>query len=508
MADEPDFAGIVDRFAAKYCYECHGGKKPKGDFDFKSLSQDLSHPANVVRWQDLLDLVRGNDMPPASRPRPSKEDLEEFTAAVDAALRREAEKASKNDRIELRRLSQTAMDNAVSDLLGVHQRLSLDLPTDTVVGGFDNLAQTTGLSMELLAALQQNSRRIAKEAIVDGPDPRATRVFGLPEIHRGGSVLRQDEVIVLSSNRNRGDCVDPTGFVAPATGLYRISVTAYQRNNQADLISAGKTWDYGKDKFGVRVAAAARKVLPPERPRQVAVMALTPQERSEKPPGSNTGGRRVGLIQVDASMGTHSTECLLNEGDSIFIHAVDTARIQRPSLGKVDGREMIVGEALYLKEIGIDGPLIDHWPPLAKEALVENLPVNSLELNGETYTGLRALLMRAFRRPVSDKLLARYESLYQDSREAGASPIDAWRIVVEGVLCSPHFLYNQPQPDENDSDSWAMASRLSFFLWNSIPDDTLLGLAATGELKDPAVIEAQVRRMLSDPRAERFAVDF
>ncbi|NJN05619.1 MAG: DUF1595 domain-containing protein, partial [Rhodobacteraceae bacterium] len=313
---------------------------------------------------------------------------------------------------------------------------------------------TMGQSTEFLAALQANARRLAREVIVAGPDSRAKRTYDASKIRSGGSAVKQDGMVVITSSRNRSDCVDPVGFIAPATGLYRISLTGYEYDNQPELRAAGKTWSFGNDKFGQRVANAVRNLPPPERPRLAGVMALSPQERAEKQSGSNTGGRRVGVIHVDAKLGTHSVECLLNAGDSIFIHGMTTARIQRSSTAVIDGRKIVVGEGLYIKQIGIDGPLVAAWPPLVQQSLVVKAPVGSLTLKGETLTGLRALLTRAFRRPVSDIELARYDALFQSSKAAGIPAQDAWRNVIEAVLCSPHFLYNQPLVEPEKNSPW------------------------------------------------------
>ncbi|NJN05616.1 MAG: hypothetical protein HC814_03425 [Rhodobacteraceae bacterium] len=103
-AAETDIAKTVESFASQYCYDCHDNDTQKGDFNFAALSRDLSNPKTAIQWQDLLDLVRGNEMPPKKKARPAAADLEKFTATVEAALRHEAEKATDNDRIAIRRL--------------------------------------------------------------------------------------------------------------------------------------------------------------------------------------------------------------------------------------------------------------------------------------------------------------------------------------------------------------------------------------------------------------------
>lgn len=501
-AQADGFADQVDPFVNKHCIACHDGREEKGDFRIDQLSRDLSDPANAIAWQDAVDLVKLGEMPPPEQPTPTESELNAFVSAVDEAIKREALKGAAT-RTEIRRLSLTAMENTAKDLLGTRLSLCEDLPADPEVAGFDNMAEALGQSDEFMETLQINARRLARDVISYRSDPRARHVFNMSKITKGADVEQRKNEYVLYSSRSRSNAVWPEKFSAPRTGVYRIGLKAFQTDNRYAIEAAGKTLKNPK-KLG--------PIMPEQRTRFAAIMAVPADKMRESMKTESAGGTEVGLVEIGKKMGMSEIEVVLEKGQNFFVYAIDTYRTQDLPTATVDGKKMTVGELLHLKEIRVQGPLMDSWPTRVQQALLPektNVPVSQrldvLKLSKKRLNGPYAFLTRAFRRPISKGTLGRYKLMYEIGVKAGLTRESAMQNVVESVLCSPRFLYNF---DTGEDDAWAIASRLSYFLWNTMPDDELLALADSGDLLKPEVIAAQVQRMLDDPRVDQFVTDF
>ncbi len=492
------FEKTVNRFTSKHCVACHDAREEKGDFRIDTLSRDLSDPSITVIWQDVVDLVTLGEMPPEEMPRPEKAELLEFVSAVQSAIRHNAQHATKQDSLELRRLSHTALDNTAGDLLGSKLKISDGLPADPELAGFDNMSATMGQSSEFMAVLQRNARRLAEATIVEGPDPRVDETLTADDIQPGARVERVGEHWVLWGSKNRSNTVWPRDFAAPRTGVYRISLEAYQTDNRYALDERGANYD-DVTSWQNQNGVSTRKVdpsLPKERSRQVAIMALAAP--IENALGESTGGRRVATIEIADELSIHELECELEAGESFFVYAVDCPRLQRPPMAMIDGEEGLLGEQFHLRSLRIEGPLVASWPPPPQQSLLVGSQLSQ--------SGLRHLLTRAFRGEVSEETVALYQKIFASTIAQGLSATAAARVVVESVLCSPRFLYHRTP--QSAGDGYVLASRLSYFLWNTMPDDELLGLAASGELLRRDVLAAQVKRMIADEKSEGFVVDF
>lgn len=495
-AADDEFSVTVDRFTQKHCAECHDAREGEGDFRVDLLPRSLGSAKDVVDWQMALDLVKAGEMPPEESDRPTADEVREFTEAVENEVRKFAQSSSDTDVPEFRRLSRTELDNTVRDLLGTRLKLSRNLPADPVVGGFDSMAATMGQSTEHIRVLQRNARAIASDVVIDGDNPNADRHYPRRRLRHGYSVKRQRDELVLWSSRNRTYVAWPDGFVAQRTGVYRVSITAYQVNNIYELRRQGKTIE-AKDDI---VKNALRRPLPEDRLRQVAISAMQAPVNGND--AATVGGRQVGITEVGTTMSTVSIDCELVAGEGIFVNPVDCPRLVSRPIADVDSERMYVGEMLHLKEVRVEGPLVE-WPSRVTSIL--------LDQQGELSTkGLGKFLSRAFRQPVGDDVVTLYESLFRSVTQSGGSVNDALRQVVEAVLCSPRFLYVRSGiggVDEADQ-AWTLASRLSYFLWNTLPDDELRALAATGDLLREDVLRGQVARMIADPRSDGFVIDF
>ncbi len=493
-----DFELTVDAFVDQHCIKCHDARKEKGDFRIDELSRDLTDPANAIAWQDALDLVAIGEMPPEGQRQPSAGELKSFVKAVEGEIRRCAELATGDELVHLRRLSRSAMDNTVADLLGTRLRLSTGLPQDSEVAGFDNMAETLTQSGEFMRVYQQNARKIAQDVIDNGPDPRVSITQTADQLERGKAVETDGDTLVLWCSKNRGHVVWPSGFSATRPGVYRVTLEMAQSINTVQLENQVTSW--GK-KNTMRRDQSKRRVpsrpLPPGRRRHVSLLAAT--YPLESVGGAAVGGRQLAQVEVGQEMSVLDVEVELEAGETFFVHASDCSRGVRSPWGQVAGETKLVGELLRVKQIQVQGPLVKAWPN----------PITSLLIDQDqnlTRSGLQQLLRRGFRRPVSPETLALYGRMYSFMQSEGMSAIESTQQLVESMLCSPRFMYESPFAAADDAH--ALASRLSYFLWNSMPDDELTSLASTGELLDKPVLREQVRRMLANPKSERFVIDF
>ncbi|MBC9889578.1 MAG: DUF1592 domain-containing protein [Opitutae bacterium] len=495
-----EFDALITPFIREHCAKCHGEKKQKGDLRLDTLSRDFTHAENAVIWQNVSEILTLGDMPPEEEPRPPTDALLRVLKAIETELRAAAEAQGSKGRIAIRRLSHSALDNTVKELLGINLRMSEHLPADPELEGFDNLAATLDANPELVLKLQNNARKLARHALVSGADIRQERVYTMGEIGHGYNVEERDGFVVTSSSRDRKHVMWPKGFVVPQDGIYVIKVTAFAEDLRTVLEERGIEYTYLDESYEQSLKSRERR--PNDALRLVAIVAIQASEARHMDAAS-VPGRRVGFFYVGNQVESDAVEVRLNKGENVMIHYASGAVLNRSPIAQVGGEEMLVADLLHVKEIGVDGPVLESWPSNAQQKLLgKSKGATPAEISSQ----IEDFLLRAFRRPVPDTTVEKFVRLYRTGLKRGLSEVESMRNVVEGVLCSPRFLFNHDAGDGRDV--WALASRLSYFLWNSMPDDQLLGLAESGQLLQPNVIRKEVTRMLAHKKSKWFVRDF
>ncbi|MDA0345778.1 MAG: DUF1592 domain-containing protein [Verrucomicrobia bacterium] len=494
FADE-EFHALITPFIKEHCVQCHGEKKQKGDIRLDTLSTDFTHASNAISWQDVSDMLVIGDMPPEDEPRPPADLLTQVINAIDKELRSAAEQQSGGGRISIRRLSHSALDNTVEDLLGINLQLSEHLPADPELDGFENMAITLEANPEMVLKLQNNAQKIAKLAIVEGEDIRDERRYQIGTIGHGNNVEERDGLVITSSSRDRKHVMWPQGFVAPQDGSYRIQVSALAEDYRTVLEAKGIDYEYVDESYAKNMKTRERR--PNGEPRLVSIIAIQASEARHMDAAS-VPGRRVGYFYTSDQLQTNEVDVRLKEGENIMVHYASAAILNQSPTAVVEGEEMLVADLLRVKEIKVIGPHIESWPPTVHQQLLGQKKAAEKRIE--------EFLFRAFRRPVPESTVHNFIQLYQVGLNQGLSEEASMRNVVEGVLCSPRFLFNHDKGD--GKDAWALASRLSYFLWNSMPDEELLRLAENEQLLNPKVVRKQVIRMLKDTKAKRFVLDF
>lgn len=461
---DPVYNEQVRPLLTKYCFECHGEKTAKNGLRLDTLSADFLSASAPVVWKDVLSRVvdrSESQMPPEGKSRPSELEIQQLrdwieskfaaTVAADAAAQKS------EGRAQLRRLNRVEYDNTLRDLLGIDIDLKPLLPEDDAVAGFDNVGSGLQITRIHQERYLEAAETALNAAIVLGPRPQSTTRKLTFRVDKGAYppriALENDAVIFFTSA-----VAELQQSRVPMAGRYRIRISAEPYRNEG-------------------------------RPLVVFVNCGNPNHPDER--YCAVAGDKPTVLEFTAQMGAGNTVRLAPFGfGQIYIR--DLAAYQGPGL-RVDWIE-------------VEGPLTDDWPPTSYQRLFGNLdPKKAVIADAEQV--LRAFIPRAFRRPVSEQTLEKYVAfLNAKVTNERCTVEDALRQSLTAVLCSPEFLLLHEPP--GPLDDHALASRLSYFLWRSMPDQTLLDLASAKTLRSPNELHRQVERMLHDPRASALAENF
>jgi hypothetical protein len=454
---DPAYVQRVRPILQKYCFDCHGEKTAKSNLRLDRLAPDFGKAQSAETWKEVMGRVgNGTDtaMPPRAKPQPSADEarvLREWIGAKLAAVAAaDASSQRSEGRAQLRRLNRVEYNNTLRDLLGINVDLKPLLPEDDVVAGFDNV----GTGLQITRIHQERYLEAAEAAlnaaIATGPRPRsATRKLRFrkdKDSYPPRRALENDTVVFFLSAE-----AELQQSRVPTLGDYRIRISAYPYRNQG-------------------------------RPLVVHVDCGNPNHPDER--YCTVAGDKPTILEFVAHMAAGNTVRLAPQGFGVF-YIKDLAAYEGPGLA-VDWVE-------------IEGPLTDTWPPESHRRLLGNLDLKKATLP-EAEQVLRSFIPRAFRRPVAEEKVQRYVDFLRGRVAKDNATVDeALRQALIAVLCAPDFLmlYETPGP----LDEFAVASRLSYFLWRSMPDQQLLELAAQKKLRSPEELRRQVDRLLHDPQA-------
>lgn len=467
----------------RHCEKCHSGMEAQGDFAIASLTDDFNDKQNREQWLRVLEQLKQGNMPPKDEPRPQVVDVQSIidwisTQAGKAELaRRETE-----GRVVMRRLNRAEYANTVRDLLGVEVDLADLLPLDTSTNGFDNNAELLHTSSFLMRNYLDAADRVLDEAIANEPEPWIQRKrFDIREektVKAKGSVYRHtdDGVAIFATWESANIRVTMWNFRSHVRGKYRFRISGYGFQSEGKPIT-------------FRVTAGTLKEVTEERLIDYfAVPADTPT-----------------VVEFTEQLEPENRIRILAEGLPALPPAVEKI-----------GADKYTGPGLVIQWVDVEGPILESWPPPSHKAIFgdlkltrlspERFEVVSQQPMADAERILREFARRAFRRPVSDEDVKPFLARVKSKLDENYSFEQAMRVGLKGILVSPDFLFLREQaPKLND---FALASRLSYFLWSSMPDEELFRLAAENKLHDPNVLGEQVERMLRDPKSKAFNANF
>jgi hypothetical protein len=430
-----------------YCTDCHNGIDLAG-----SLRLDDKDPAAVgpeaETWERVVRKLRTGMMPPAGEPRPARASLESLAAGLETRLDAAAAAGPVAGPSRLRRLNRTEYGNAIRDLLHLDVDVATLLPLDDSSEGFDNIATALVVSPSLVEAYVSAAMKISRRAIGDRTAPRTQVIYPLPE------TLEQDRHLEGLPLGTRGGMRFVHLFPLDAEYEFRLG-RGFARGGRVDLTIDGRPVDVGNGP-GFRVPVAA---------------------------GPHT--LTVALVDTRRDAGV----------DDIYSAPPSTAGI---------------------RSVEIDGPFdatgVGDTP--SRRRVLSCEPASQAEEVGCASEILSTLARRAFRRPLAASELPPLLAFFEAGRETGDFEAGIQHALAR-ILVDPRFIYRleRDAPDAEAGeiraiDDYELATRLSFFLWSSIPDDELLAVAATGGLDEPATLEREVARMLADPKSGALVENF
>ncbi len=473
----------------RYCFACHNARTRTAGLalDTFDMARAGDHPEV---WEAVVRKLRTGAMPPAGRPRPDRATYDAVVAWLETALDRAAEARPDPGRPTLHRLNRAEYRNAVRDLLAVEIDVGL-LPADNAAYGFDNNADALTLSSALTERYLGAAARIAELAL---GRPRGTPA---------------PETILIPTDRDQGvRWSDELPFGSRGDGAFRYHFPAdgeylFQMRPKESGVAGGF--------LGVT-----------DEPHQLDVSIDGQRVWSgvvQRPEGLRGDERNRRILEgmrfhAPVAAGPHQVQFYFAAKTSAYVEDLFDPDLRRDPYRAASGEPVV-------SSVTITGPLPETATPgdspsrskllVCTPALV---PAEEEEAKACARTIITTLARRGYRRPLTEADLRVPLALYRDGAARGGFEAGV-ELAVRGILVSPSFLFRfEEQPASAAPGTpyrisdLELASRLSFFLWSSIPDDELIDLAAAGELHRPAVLRRQVARMLADPRAQALVDNF
>ncbi|MES2624231.1 MAG: DUF1592 domain-containing protein [Pseudomonadota bacterium] len=496
-APQHDFAALkqADQFwpyFEDYCTECHNFDDFFGGVDFTGVSP-TDVPTNPELFEKVLKKLRGRMMPPPNKIRPDEQRTDAFIAWMESYLDEAGLEEAYPEHVVIHRLNRKEYANAIRDLFALDVKPAEILPADPTADGFDNIAEALQVSPAFINQYVSAARSIAEQVVGDPAPALGSVAYKAPEILAaratgGGSQQFHIDGLPLGT---RGGMLVEHWF--PADGEYSVNVGDF------DL----SAWMYNIEfENKMIVTIDGEKVYETILGGDADRIAL---DKDQGEPLAIMNGRTKD-IRFTTSAGPHKVGVTFVR--HTFAESDDTLQHFIP--GAVQDR------ILNIPSVEVRGPFvaagISNTP--TREKIFSCYPEDSSQENLCAEEIITNIATRAYRRPLTDEDKAPLLAFYNKGKEAGGFE-EGIRQALTRTLASPSFLYRaEVAPDNLDPGavyqlgSLDLASRLSFFLWSSIPDDELLELAIANKLEDPGVLEGQVKRMLADPRSSALAENF
>jgi mono/diheme cytochrome c family protein len=551
------------QFLEQHCFQCHDTDTREGGLDLTGLAFDTASAESFATWVKVHDRIAAGEMPPKEEPRPPEAERTAVTRELAAVLvDAERRRLGSEPRTAIRRLTRVEYENTVRDLFGMPGIAVKEfLPPDGSAHGFDKNADALDIShvnmtaymtaadhvLDAAIAVQPTAPAVQKQrmslagrvnAAAEGsligscvllqdkrPDPR----YAVPGVFQHNGLGAHDRLLFPHAGTvgvlRQGEDFSPyiAQFVAIYPAKYRIRTSLW-----------AFTWDKGEVK--------------PARGTEVA--RLYTVHLTGDGGGTSHPSDLIGYFDAP-SIGeqVHEITTWFNFNDLIGF-GTETLLAQPNVIHAPGGPMGMTAPGIACDYVEVEGPLYESWPPPSHVRMFGDLPL--VEFKAADHPGVQPpdrvrprriadhaadnkpdpvkgvwtvksdrpledadrlladFLPRAFRRPVADTVRQEYVAQVAARLEAGDCFESAMRWAYRLALCSPDFLYHVEQPEQSPGriDDHALARRLSYFLWNSLPDERLRDLAAAGKLHEPRILTEEVERMLADERSRRFVEDF
>ncbi len=490
----------VKSFLAQHCFQCHGAEQQEGDLRLDNLAVDYTSPGNLSHWEEIMSRINSGDMPPKTRPRPEAAEVSRVAEWIAGQLH-EAEAlrlSAAAEKISFRKLTREEYANTIRDLLGVtfDVEAPTGLPEDPDWNGFERIGQVLTLSPAHVEKYLNAAEIALNEALSLRPEPRREVIRwtafdlrgGKPAEYEARGIADQIRIEFIPNNH----LSDTWQIVIQSPGEYRLKVRLSGLRPAGGRPPRLKVYLSSIDKTLLERDVDAPEDEPITIETTVHLNAGTyPVRLANAVPGPDPGARRSRR----------------GPGATVFTNMRNRAPWQ---LKLTDDGFHPIEPTLIIDSVEWDGPILDSWPTAAHRRIF---------FGGESATKdpayareiLARFAQRAWRRPVTANEVERLLKPVETALALGDSFEESVKQGLIAVLCAKSFLYleeGRSTSGGSDLTDWELASRLSYFLWSSMPDERLLNLARQSKLREPATLLAEVRRMLTDAKAAAFAKSF
>ncbi|AWM35663.1 hypothetical protein GobsT_66530 [Gemmata obscuriglobus] len=466
--EDPAFKDKVLPFLQKYCVDCHKGEKAKGGLALDGYVSEAAARKDRKNWSAIQHTISSGEMPPkaSKKPQPTKDEKEFVVEWIASSLTRvncSPDVPKDPGRVTIRRLNRAEYNNTIRDLCGVDFKPAEEFPSDDVGYGFDNIGDVLSFQPILLEKYLAAAEKILGTALNIPEPPKSAK-----------QTYRPQNILATPRDAKSKDPGVKIVFKSEGQGF----LEKFNFSAEGEYLVRFRGW-------GSNVGGAHPKVT------------------------VRVGGEDVKTFTVDGEPGkakTYEAPVKVRAGEKRVAVAFTN--------GFEDKNEKKVRE-FGLELIEIEGPFNPVPPPdsASVRQLLIARPGAGVDARAAAETVLTNFTRRAYRRPVKPDEVARLLKLFDLATKQGEPFHVALKLPMKAVLVSPHFLYRIEDDPKNANDvrtlnDFEFATRLSYFLWSSMPDEELFRLAAKGELRKPATLEAQVKRMLTDPKAKALSENF
>jgi cytochrome c551/c552 len=518
-------AGAPEAVLNQYCTTCHNARAKTGGLSLDAISLGPVG-ADAETWEKVVRKVRAGLMPPAGMPRPPRATLDELAGAIESAIDRAADPATHPGRVPLHRMNRVEYANAIRDLLSLDVDAATLLPADNSSRGFDNIADVLGVSPSLLEGYVSAAAKVSRLAV--GDREAAAKQITYPI--KGD--LSQNQTLEGQPLGTRGGTVITHTFPVDGEYTFRLAL----KRSTGGVFGGGAVDQQLEVTLNDQVVK--RFLLDPV---PGSFMRDVPGATPAKPQRADPLDEPVSMnerleFRLAVRAGPHTVRVAFLQK----AYETNEDLVRRPLSTTYNanvGSQYGYSTVPHLAGVTITGPYnMDAAgdTPSRRRIFVchPNSPVDDVRLASATASSRRSsqaispredrcareivstLVQRAFRRRAQDADLDTLLGFFREERERSGSFEAGIELALRRILADPEFIFRfetgaavRPGAPYRISDT-GLASRLSFFLWSSIPDDELLRLAIAGRLHEPAVLEQQTRRMLRDPKARALVTNF
>jgi mono/diheme cytochrome c family protein len=466
------FEAIVQPFLSKNCFMCHNQKLHSGELDLKTHAQPETLLKDREIWENVVAKIKSGEMPPKGLPRPKAEEVSAVAGWIQGEYDRlDANAAPDPGRVTARRLNRYEYNSTVRDLTGINFRPADDFPADDSGYGFDNIGDVLSLSPVLMEKYMTAAEKIVRRAIVVGP----------PQ-------FKPTRALLKAETAGMGEHFKVAPLKPGAVGPMPSKTALHMRYGfpvQAD--------------YEIRVSLGG--IRPDTAPPVKMAFWLDDKQIQEFEVIPQRDKKRNFELKLPVAAGSRMLSAAFVNDDF------------DPAKNPITARDRY----LTIETFEIRGPFNAVAPPLpeSQKLLIscgheanQHQPACARKVVGD-------IARRGFRRPPTEKELNRLLAFVDEAQKEGDSFEQGIRIALQAVLVSPQFLFRierDPNPANGQTEhaisDFELATRLSYFLWSSMPDDELLAAAESGRLRKPSVLKAQVARMIRDPKAKALAENF